>query len=57
MRNGESVVVERIPARICNVCGDMVIGWQTSERLLRALSSPQNPRTFAPVYAFETIVA
>ncbi|HJW84665.1 MAG TPA: YgiT-type zinc finger protein [Anaerolineae bacterium] len=56
-RNGESVVIEDIPAKVCDVCGDTIVDWATVERLLQMLDLKQKPRKFFPVYSFERVTA
>ncbi len=56
-RDGKSVVVEDIPAKVCDVCGDTILGWETVERLLKALEVKQEPHKFLPVYSFEVVTA
>ncbi|MBU0512045.1 MAG: YgiT-type zinc finger protein [Chloroflexi bacterium] len=57
IRDGKSVVVENIPARVCNVCGDTILGWETVEQLFGILETPQEPRHFLPAYSFEVVAA
>jgi len=56
-RGGESFVVEDIPARVCDLCGDTVLSWATVEQLLRTLEVRQEPGKFVPVYSFKKLVA
>jgi len=56
-RDGNSIVVEGIPARVCDLCGDTILSWGTVERLLRALEVGQEPRKFLPVYSLEMVTA
>lgn len=56
-RDGESIVVEDIPARVCDVCGDTILSWVTVERLVKGLETRREPRKFAPVYSFDTVAA
>ncbi len=52
-RQGKSIVVEGIPARVCDLCGDTVLSWETTEQLFALLEASQKPVRFAPIYAFQ----
>ena len=54
-RNGESIVIEGIPAKVCDVCGDTLLDWAAVERLWTTLDTAQQPRKYAPVYAFSGV--
>ncbi|TAK34943.1 MAG: YgiT-type zinc finger protein [Chloroflexota bacterium] len=56
-RDGQSFVVEGIPAMVCDVCGDTILNWSTVDRLLRAIEVRPEPEKFLPVYLFDKEVA
>ena len=54
-RHGESIVIENIPAKVCDLCGDMVLDWAAVERLWQTLDNQPKPRKFLPVYSYTAI--
>lgn len=56
-RNGQTVVVENIPARVCDVCGDTILSWQTVEQLFRILDAKGESTRYLPAYSFEPALA
>ncbi len=51
-RHGESIVIENIPAKVCDLCGDTVLDWAAVERLWQTLDTQPKPRKFLPVYSY-----
>ena len=47
--NGTSVVIEGIPALVCDVCGDTILEWNVVQQLLTELEEQRQPVRFAPV--------
>lgn len=49
------IVVERVPAEVCDVCGDILLTPETVERLEVLGRTPPPPVRFVPLYDFTTI--
>jgi YgiT-type zinc finger domain-containing protein len=49
---GEVVVIDHVPAEVCNVCGDVLLKPGTIRRIERILRDAQRPAKTAPVYEF-----
>lgn len=49
---GRPVVIERIPASVCSVCGDTLFSWQTSRQLEALLADLPTPARSVPLYEF-----
>ena len=47
---GRTVVVEDVPARVCDICGDRLYSESTFGRLFALIE--QDPHGVAPVYRF-----
>ena len=50
--HGQIVVIDRVPAEVCSVCGDVLLQPETVrqiEQLLRVMARPQR---MVPVYEF-----
>lgn len=56
-RHGESIVIENIPAKVCDLCGDTVLDWAAVERLWQTLDNQPKPRKFLPVYSYIAVPA
>ena len=49
-RGGRTVVVEDVPARVCDICGDRLYSESTFSRLFALIE--QDPPGVAPAYRF-----
>jgi YgiT-type zinc finger domain-containing protein len=46
--DGEVIVIDRVPAQVCSVCGDVLVEPETVRRIQELLASPTTPvRTVA----------
>ena len=50
--NGQVVVVDRVPADVCSLCGDVLLEPGTVRRLEELLRSKDQPASTAPLYEF-----
>ncbi len=52
--NGETVLVERIPAKVCRQCGEVIFDIDTAEHVRLLLRSSSHParRISVPVFEF-----
>jgi YgiT-type zinc finger domain-containing protein len=50
-QNGRVVVIDHVPAEVCDVCGDVLLQLETVRQLESLLKTAQ-PTTSAPVYEF-----
>ena len=50
-RAGKSVVVEDVPAKICDLCGDTLLSESTVREIERLLDD--EPQDTAPLYRFQ----
>lgn len=48
-RHGESIVIENIPAKVCDLCGDTVLDWAAVERLWQTLDMQQTLKSYSPL--------
>ena len=53
----KSVVVEDVPAYVCNICGDTLLRTDVVEAIQEALKNADETREFAPVVRLTTRVA
>ena len=56
-RHGKTIIVEAVPALVCDRCGDTLIREETIAALDALLSKDAKPRKYAPVYRFRAKVA
>ena len=47
---GSVIVIENVPARVCPVCGDVLLSLSTIEAIEALLKNPGEPARTAPVY-------
>lgn len=47
---GQTIIIEKVPADVCRVCGDILLALDTIEAIDRILENPGNPDHTAPVY-------
>lgn len=50
--HGRVIVIDHVPAEICDVCGDVLFEPQTVRRIEQLLSDLPQPRETAPVYEY-----
>ena len=48
-RDGKVIVVDDVPAEVCNQCGDILLGPETVELIQDALAYAEQAEEFAPV--------
>lgn len=56
-RDGRVVVVDDVPAEVCNLCGDTLLKPETVERIQAALAEADKAEEFAPVIHLSRKVA
>ena len=49
---GQVVVIDHVPAEVCNVCGDVLLRPETIRKLESLLDRPGAPSATAPVYEY-----
>jgi YgiT-type zinc finger domain-containing protein len=49
---GNVIVIDHVPAEICDVCGDVLLEPQTVRRIEQLLKSLPHPQQTAPVYEY-----
>ena len=49
---GELVVIDHVPAEVCDICGDVLLDPQTVRRLERLLELRREPAGTIPVYEY-----
>lgn len=49
---GEVVVIDRVPAEVCGVCGDVLLSPETVRAVEKLLEQRQQPARSAPLYDF-----
>ena len=54
-RQGQVIVVEDIPAQVCDVCGDTLLAPEVVERLVKTDAIGKEPVKFAPVFEYEAM--
>lgn len=55
--HGKTIVVEDVPALVCDRCGDTLIQEETIAAIDELLKKEAEPQQYAPVYRFPTKVA
>lgn len=48
-RDGKVIVVDDVPAEVCNLCGDTLLKPETVQRIQEALARAEEAKEFAPV--------
>ena len=48
--HGNVVVLENVPAKVCSICGDILLSLSTVEAIEAILKNPGKPIRTAPVY-------
>lgn len=54
---GKTIVIEGVPALVCDRCGDMLIQEETIAAIDELLNKAAEPQEYAPVYRFPTKAA
>ena len=49
---GEVIVIDRVPADVCSVCGDVLFAPDTVRRIEDMLRTGKRPTRTAPLYEF-----
>jgi len=49
---GDLVVIDHVPAQVCNVCGDVLLAPDTVRGIEQLLSTRDAPARTAPVYEY-----
>ena len=49
---GEVVVIDHVPAEVCNVCGDVLLAPETVRRIEALLKTNGHPARKVPLYEF-----
>ena len=52
-RGEQAIVVEDIPAKVCDVCGDTLLAPEVVEQLLNIDVTRKEPVKFAPVFKYK----
>lgn len=50
--DGRPVVVDDVPAQVCDECGDELLDWQTVRRMEALHRNPPEPIATVPLYRF-----
>ena len=56
-RHGQVIVVEDIPAQVCDVCGDTLLVPEVVEGLVKIDATGKEPVKFVPVFEYKTMAA
>jgi YgiT-type zinc finger domain-containing protein len=48
--NGEVVVIDHVPAEVCDVCGDVLFSPETIRHIEKILGQMPEPDTTVPLY-------
>jgi YgiT-type zinc finger domain-containing protein len=51
-RRGEVMVIDRVPAEVCNVCGDVLLAPETVRRIEALLTATPPPLRTVPLYEY-----
>jgi len=51
-RGGEVIVIDHVPAEVCNVCGDVLLAPETIRRIEALLKATPPPNRNVPLYEF-----
>ena len=49
---GQLLVIDRVPADVCSVCGDVLLKPDTERRIEQLLKAHQEPATTIPLYEY-----
>ena len=56
-RQGQVIVVEDIPARVCDVCGDTLLAPEVVEALVKIDAAGKEAVKFAPVFQYQAMAS
>ena len=51
-RNGRVVVIDRVPAEVCTVCGDVLLSPETVRHIEKLLRTAGRPLREVPLYEY-----
>ena len=51
-RNDHLIVIDHVPAEVCQICGDTLLAPDTIRRLETLIRERSTPQTSAPVYEY-----
>ena len=49
---GQTVVIDRVPAEVCSVCGDVLLAPETVRRIESLLQTTTKPARMVPLYEY-----
>jgi len=49
---GRVIVIDHVPAEVCDICGDVLLEAETVRRIERLLADLPEPRETAPIYEY-----
>lgn len=49
---GRIIVIDRVPAEVCSVCGDVLLSLETARHIERLLADLPRPKRTAPLYEY-----
>jgi len=49
---GQVIVIDHVPARVCDTCGDTLLDLKTVRHIEKILSARKKPRRTAPLYEY-----
>ena len=49
---GRVSIIDHVPAKVCSVCGDVLLGLETVERIEAMLQKPVTPVREAPLFEY-----
>ena len=49
---GQVIVIERVPAQVCSLCGDVLLTPETVRHLEAMLRNPREPERMVPLYEY-----
>jgi len=50
--HGQVIVIDRVPAEVCSVCGDVLLAPETVRRIEKMLQTAAQPTSMVPLYQF-----
>lgn len=54
---GQVVVIDHVPAKVCDICGDTLLSLDTVRQLHALLRDDVSPEATAPLYEFASLAA
>jgi YgiT-type zinc finger domain-containing protein len=49
---GEVIVIDKVPAEVCDICGDVLLDSKTVKHIDKLLFEHKKPKRTAPVYEY-----